>query len=126
MHEIKFLTAWESPKEYLEKLSKNLGNIPLFMISEYEGGALEKITYQNGETIEREYFDYYEQYGAEAYLKEVLQAEPTKELIESTYDAEDYWGWRNDKTSQLWDDLYAEGMDELERLSMRNETEKEM
>lgn len=126
MHEIKFLTAWESPKEYLEKLSKNLGNIPLFMISEYEGGALEKITYQNGETIEREYFDYYEQYGAEAYLKEVFQAGPTKELIESTYDAEDYWDWRNDKTSQLWDDLYAEGMDELERLSMRNEIEKEI
>ena len=125
-NEISFDTAWESPKEYLEKLSKNLGSIPLLMISEYEGGALEKITYQNGEMIKQEYFDYYEQYGAEAYLKEVLQVEPTKELIESTYDAEDYWDWRNDKTSQLWDDLYDEGMDDLERLSMRNEIEKEM
>lgn len=26
----------------------------------------------------------------------------------------------------IWDDLYAEGMDELKRLSMRNEIEKEM
>lgn len=120
-NEISFDTAWESPKEYLEKLSKELKDIPLLMISEYEDGALEQIICQNGEMIKRDYYDYYKVYGTEVYLKDVLQVEPTQELIENTYDAEDYREWRNDKTSQLWDDLYAEGMDELERLSTRKE-----